>query len=292
MFMPGKIGSSQNIYGRIGFCCTTALGDEVAASPKPGLVDRINSGAHTDMNYFTFIKSIQAISPFFSVFAEMGSNFECIDAATLAKIRPLGVECEKAMFKATEGVNTHKGAIFSLSILATAAGFCYKSLHCLFSDTVCNTAAVIAKESGKDFEADGCAGTLTKGLKIFNAYGIRGVRGEAASGFYSARKYGLPVIKKLSKQGYCKNDIYMQALLNLIANVTDTNVISRCGIRMVNWVQAEAREALRRGGALTPSGRRNLTALDGKFTENNVSPGGCADLLSVTILLYMLEKIL
>lgn len=281
-----------SIYDKIGTCCISALLSEVSASPKPGLVDRLSCGAHNDMDFLTFTESIAAISPYFTKFAEIGGSLASIDDSSLSKIRPLGIECEKSMFKAANGVNTHKGAIFSIGIIAAAAGFCCKSLNNLSADAVCNAAALIAKESENDFLLSSEEVNMTKGRMLYSAYGIRGIRGEAASGFYSVRKYALPVIRDLFEKGYYgKNDIYLQVLLNLMTQVVDTNVISRCGIEAVEYLKKSAEKVLHMGGALTPEGREELFRMDREYTKRNISPGGCADLLSAAITLYTLEKI-
>jgi len=280
-----------DIYGKIGECCISALLSEVSASPKPGLVDRQSNGAHKDMDFITFTDSILAISPYFSRFAEAGSSLGPIDDRALSRLRPLGIECEKAMFRATGGVNTHKGAIFSLGLLSAAAGYCHHVLYDLSADTVCNTAGAIAAAAERDFLLPETA-VMTKGLELYKAYGIRGIRGEAASGFRSVRRYALPVMGELlAEGGYSKNDIYLQVLLHLMSHVEDTNVISRCGIDAAEYVKGSAINVLFMGGALTPQGKKELLRMDEEFIKKNISPGGCADLLSVAITLQLLEEL-
>ncbi len=283
--------TAVNISERVGICCEQALLFEVSVSPKPGLVDRVGNGAHTDMDFYTFIDSITAISPYFKGFAEIGRGLSRIDASTLDMLKPLGIECEEAMFTATMGVNTHKGAIFSLGILAAAAGYCYSTYRELSPEKICNAAGVIAKASEKDFLLTDTSVPMTKGRELYLSYGIRGVRGEAASGFLSVRKYALPVMRELFSVGaYCRNDVYLQVLLNLMANVVDTNVIARCGIEVMEYVQNSAKTVLALGGALTPEGRQELFKMDEEYIKRKISPGGCADLLSVAIMLHLLEN--
>lgn len=281
--------SNISIYDKIGDCCVSALISEVSATPKPGLVDRLNSGAHKDMDFNLFIVSVEAIAPYFKKFAEIGGGLDSIDEFSLGKLRPLGIECEKAMFRVTQGVNTHKGVIFSIGIISAAAGFCYKTQKSLNIETICSVAGKIGKESDKDFYNEDRE--MTKGKQLYYAYGIRGVRGEAASGFLSVRNYALPVMNKLINEGYDENDINLQVLLNLMANVTDTNVISRGGIDGALYQKSSARKALDMGGALTPEGKKQLYKMDNDYIKRNISPGGCADLLSAAITLHSLENI-
>ncbi|WHH61195.1 triphosphoribosyl-dephospho-CoA synthase CitG [Petroclostridium sp. X23] len=283
----------MNINERIGTCCVSALLYEVSVYPKPGLVDPLTNGAHQDMNFFTFISSIAAISHYFTRFAEYGRLLAHIDDTTLSKIRPLGIECEEAMFKATNGVNTHKGAIFSLGIIATAAAYCYKTKQYVSADMICDVAGAIAQAAQKDFSTPSDSLAMTKGRKLYAAYGIKGIRGEAASGFYSVRMYALPVMKNLfSYDMHSKNDIYLETLLHLMTKVEDTNVISRCGIHMMEYVRSSANKVLGLGGALSVQGKDELIRMDQEYTKRNISPGGCADLLSVAIALDHMEKLL
>ena len=100
-----------------------ALRSEVWLTPKPGLVDSINNGSHSDMDLPLFLRSIDAITPWLHQFYALGQqDFLQPRQAMLMRIRPTGIACEQAMFCATQGVNTHKGGIFSLGLLCTAAG--------------------------------------------------------------------------------------------------------------------------------------------------------------------------
>ena len=100
-----------------------ALNQEVTTTPKPGLVDGNNTGAHKDMDIRHFFASANALRPYFCDCAEQGFLTRDLPGTeTLAAIRPLGLEAEQTMLKATRGVNTHKGAIFSLGILCAALG--------------------------------------------------------------------------------------------------------------------------------------------------------------------------
>lgn len=276
----------------IGRACADALMAEVSATPKPGLVDRDNSGAHRDMDYSTFMDSIDAIAPAFPIFARVGMELSTPDGLSLSRIRPAGVRCEQVMFDATKGVNTHKGAIFSLGIIAAAAGYCFAVRHDMTADTICEVAAVIAGSAQADFEAPLPPGEpMTKGRELYARYGMRGIRGEAADGFPSVRAL-LPELRRLMREGeHSVNDIHLQILLGLMASVDDTNVAARCGMEAVERLHTAAKRVLAAGGALTDRGLLLLRELDSTFIEQNISPGGCADLLSVAVTLHSMEQI-
>lgn len=278
-------------HEKIGLNCILALQEEVDATPKPGLVDTLNSGAHKDMDYSTFIASIEAIGPYFTLFSRSGADLETIDHTSLEVLRPLGIQCEKAMYKATDGINTHKGAIFSLGILAASAGYCQNSLGYVTVEDICNVSKTIGVTSLKDFEKSPTGDSITSGHRIYSKYGIEGVRGEAASGFKSVRKYALPLMEELfKKETYSKNDVYIQVLLHLMCNVVDTNVIARKGLDAVGFVQNSAAEVLKSGGALTKTGCIKIMEMDNEFISRNISPGGCADLLSAAIFLHSITS--
>lgn len=282
---------NKTLAVRIGSLCGLSLLCEVSTTPKPGLVDRNNSGAHHDMDYNTFMESIEAISPAFVLFAEAGMAMEQLDENSLAIIRPAGIRCEKAMFAATGGVNTHKGAIFSLGIIAAAAGHCAAYKHDLSAETVCSAAAVIARSAQKDFDNLPPGEPMTKGRELYMKYGMRGIRGEAADGFPSVLTV-LPEFRLLVAEGvHSANNICLQALLRLMTVVEDTNVAARCGPDAVKLMHSEAERILAAGGALTERGMVMLHNLDTSFIKKNISPGGCADLLSVIAALYRIESL-
>ena len=103
---------------RIGETAQRALLNEALTTPKPGLVDRENSGAHRDMDLFSFAGSACTLRSYFEDCAGIGA-----EGADFMRLRYAGLEAEDKMFAAAK-VNTHKGAIFSLGILCCAAGFC------------------------------------------------------------------------------------------------------------------------------------------------------------------------
>lgn len=241
-----------------------ALEREVLLTPKPGLVDAANNGAHTDMSKDTFLRSAAALEPWLLRMAERGkASLEESPAQLLATLRPMGLRAEEDMYAATEGVNTHKGALFSLGLLCAACGRLEAQNRPLTAENLCDlaaqmTAGITAREMGA---------TDTHGLKAHAAYGAKGVRGEAESGFSSVRELALPYLKQ-------ENGSYL-ALLNLMAHVRDTNVLHRAGEVGLQWLQSRANVLL--DDFSIPA----LEQLDRECIERNISPGGCADLLAI-----------
>ncbi len=105
---------------------------EVSVTPKPGLVDKSNSGAHNDMNFYTFLASASALSQGLYEIADLAGNWRTDSLRALFdSIRPIGINMEKAMFEATGGVNTHKGMIFNMGILVAAAAYLISKKSCV-----------------------------------------------------------------------------------------------------------------------------------------------------------------
>ncbi|MEY8416617.1 triphosphoribosyl-dephospho-CoA synthase CitG [Tissierella praeacuta] len=267
---------------------------EVSATPKPGLVDRENSGSHNDMDFFTFLSSSIVLSPYFYECSMAGIKFQEDDYKFLLNnIRPIGIEAEKNMFCTTNGVNTHKGLIFSLGIIATAAGnlFKKKNTEQLDSREICSLIKSMSKDLTEELYHLDQKDNLTYGERLYKKYGVKGIRGEVESGFATVTKYSLPVFKELIRENkYHINHILVQVLLHLISNTEDCNILGRNNMETLKYAQEKAKEAIEVGGYLTPEGKRFVKQMDRDFVEKNISPGGAADLLAVTLMLYYLEN--
>lgn len=155
-----------------------AMYREITLTPKPGLVDRDNSGAHQDMNFTVFMASIAAVAPWFSLFFNVGKETASLGGMqTLRAIRPTGLACEQAMFAATGGVNTHKGGIFSLGLLCAAAGRLSQRDEALTQRSLCNETRLICTGIVElELKKSGVA--KTKGEQLFQTFGFTGARGK------------------------------------------------------------------------------------------------------------------
>lgn len=266
---------------------------EVTVAPKPGLVDRFNSGAHRDMDIFTFIDSSLSLSTYFYDCVKLGYEFDGNDYTNILKaLRPIGIKAEEKMFMATNGVNTHKGLIFSLGIISAAAGTIYRKTNniCIHPLEMSNLVKEITKGLTEELLSLENKSNLTYGEKLYKKYGAKGIRGEVESGFSTVLKYSLPELKYLIEDTkYHINDILVNVLLNLMAKTEDSNILGRHDMETLNYVQENSQHALELGGYLTDEGRKYVKEMDKNFIENNISPGGSADLLAITIMLYMLE---
>ncbi len=276
---------------RIGSLVTRALLNEVDTTPKPGLVDRNNNGSHRDMTRQTFYDSAAALVQYWPDCFHIGVETASLSPEeTFTQLRSRGVAAEKEMLTATHGVNTHKGAIFLLGTICGAIGRLWQP------ETPMTSSEDICRESQRmvstTLRAEWAAlkesppTRLTAGERLYLQYGIKGARGEAESGFHRVLHTALPVLEKELDKGKSRNEAAVAALLALIAQDTDTNMIHRGGLDRARQASREAALRLQRD----PEDYMQIAAdLDTSFIAQNLSPGGCADLLSVTLFFHDLS---
>ena len=293
-------------------CALEALLLEVAATPKPGLVDRRNNGAHRDMNFYTFIRSALSLRPHFALMAQAGQDLAKKPPQELFNyVRILGLAAEKDMFAATNNINTHKGALFALGLLCASAGqACCRSADrsgwqpaalgqfvAQMSQGLCQreladlntlaaqatnatqaTGAVSLTNAEPDIKVRPTA-ALTHGQRMYLQYGACGARGQAESGFAQVIEKYLPYLRDLKKQQLDQDEILVRTLLLIGADLDDTNILNRVGATKAAWAK-EACAALHEHYT-----HEAACQLDDLFIKERISPGGSADLLSVTIFL-------
>ena len=265
-----------------------ALMYEVSVTPKPGLVDRNNNGAHRNMDFFKFIDSCSALVPYFHAFTMKGMRLKGTPGQLFQAVRYTGQAAEDAMFAATGGVNTHKGAIYSLGLICAAAGRLHRGKKKAGPGDVTALCSEMAKVSLKELEEKKSA-PETHGEAAFSRYGFLGVKGEAANGFPSVIHVAFPVLRGLLKQGVSYNDAGAVTLLHLIATVEDTNIAARTEKRTYAAVRRKVQnliDSVTDTDGLLCAARR----LDGEFIALNISAGGCADLLAIAFMLVFLYQ--
>ncbi len=265
-----------------------ALLYEVAATPKPGLVDRANSGSHADMDFFTFQRSAAALWPYFETCARIGMETAHLDpCATFDRLRSPGRLAEGEMLRSTGGVNTHKGAIFSLGIVCAALGRLSRDLWSKPEWVLYESGLMCAGLVSKDYVNLTPETARTAGQKLYLQHGVTGVRGQAEAGFPAALKVGLPKLEEGLANGLDLNDAGCAALLAMMAATVDTNLIHRSSYERQQKLALDTALLL----AQDPlPGKEALERLDRQFIEENLSPGGTADLLAMVYLLHFLKE--
>lgn len=276
----------------IGIRAWQSLLEEVYTTPKPGLVDLYSAGAHTDMDVGTFEKSAQALKPYFIQMARQGISLRCSPKELFRQIRKTGIAAEQAMYRATGNVNTHKGLIFTLGIFCAAAGRClgeYGEIteHLLQKIQLMMTGEILTAELLAIKEKT----AVSNGEKNYCYYGTAGIRGEAIQGYPVIWKYALPAFRQGIAGSRDRNLVKLQTLFILMSCTEDSTIISRHNPNVLRKVQKDAAEFLERGGAYRDDIDvwRELIAMDKEYISRNISAGGCADLLAVTV---FLDKIL
>lgn len=259
-----------------GFCADTlgltahfALERELRTTPKPGLVDENNNGAHADMDVPLFLKSAASLVPYFQTAVMLG-----LKDAGMEPLREAGLAAERAMFSATRGVNTHKGMIYSMGLLLYGMG---KSLDS-GGDAIRHAAALAATDAEARL-AHAKAYRDTNGGAVYAKTGACGAVGEAAGGFphavFCADRLTFYRDAGIENAGAL-------ALCDTMAVLEDTNLLHRGGPEGLARVQSEAKRI-----AALPAQKRleALRALDAELIQSNLSPGGSADMLALAYLL-------
>ncbi len=273
----------ENCYAdHIAAMATRALIYEVGTTPKPGLVDQANSGAHHDMDFFTFIDSSAVLTPYFRDMVLRGMAHAGEIKTILPALRLPGIWAEEKMLAATNGVNTHKGVIFSLGIFCAAIGYLKNAEIPLLEETLFDACSAIARETITELDpTQQEKNSTTHGLDAYARFGITGIRGEAAAGYPHVRQHGLPALRRSVEQGHSINNAGVVALLHLMAHVQDTNIVSRAGPEVLGKIQQEVSRFLQSEDDMAAT-LEYAKKLDSSFIRENISPGGSADLLALT----------
>jgi len=266
-----------------------AMLTEVNLSPKPGLVDRYNCGAHKDMALEDFHRSAAAIRGWLPRFVEFGACSAGLpEVDVMTGLRPLGIACEAAMLRATAGVNTHKGSIFSLGLLCAAIGRLHQQQRPVTAENLCHMAAAFCRGL-TERELRRNNRQQTAGQRLYRQLGLTGARGEAEAGYPLVLRHALPHYQTLLAQGIDQELALLDTLLLLMACNGDTNVAARGGAEGLCWLQQQAKTLLSRGGIRQPADLVHLHHFNQQCVARNLSPGGSADLL---IVIWFLARIL
>ena len=247
-----------------------SLEQELELTPKPGLVDTHDNGSHPDMDYIMMQRSISSLRLYFVRLATMGFNTPSLNPKDL---KDIGIEAEQAMMDATGGVNTHRGALFSMGLAVVAA------CHVLglgggldffehWSVTVAGMASLMP------------GGNSTHGASIRKLHRVTSALDLARIGYMPLLNSWLPFYCDHYNEEYAKH----KTLLLIISELDDTNVIHRVGYEMAQQVKHEARQLLEN---FTMEG---LEQMNERFIAANISPGGAADMLSLTFFLSTFFK--
>jgi triphosphoribosyl-dephospho-CoA synthase len=265
----------------IGRAAIRALYAELALHPKPGLVSPLDSGSHDDMDMTTFMRSLFALRGYYRDIAAAGAR-----GADFATLQALGIAAEQRMLAATGGVNTHRGAVFGLGLLTAAAGWLRRTGKPLDGQAL---GRVVATLWGGDIMAASPRAPDSNGAQAIRRYGVRGARQEAAEGFPTLVKVALPTLARTFDILDCEERAMVQTLFALMATLDDTNLLHRGGSEGLDFVQAEARRFLDRGGVFRSDWRAGAVAVHHACVARRLSPGGSADMLAAAWFVHSLR---
>lgn len=269
---------------RIARFAVRSLYQELALHPKPGLVSFCDNGAHRDMNAATFVRSLFSLRGYFVAIAAAGMR-----DAGFAELQQLGLAAESRMLRATRGINTHRGAIFSHGILAAAAG-CAAARNIVPSDE--NLCAIVTENWSRDLRAIAIASAATPshGQMMAARHGATGARGEALQGFPSVFDIALPALRSALDCGADTSEALLHTFFVLLAETTDTNVLFRGGAEGLRFIQTRAGDFLECGSVFEPGWQQRAESLHRQCSIQNLSPGGCADLLAAAWFVHQLQS--
>ncbi|MRW85955.1 triphosphoribosyl-dephospho-CoA synthase MdcB [Pseudoduganella sp. FT26W] len=292
-----------------------SLHAELCLYPKPGLVSPVDSGSHDDMDAGTFMRSMFALRHYFRKICLAGLN-----DAPFAQLKQLGIAAEATMLKATRGINTHRGAIFSLGLLCATAGRARAqgtpmtpaalraAMLIRWGEELAMHAAPAANEAApippsrtqlRDGKAKAAtvpaqevvAEPLSNGLRVASRYAVSGAREEGALGLPSVFEVGVPALLAARARGATVTEERVDTLYTLMAHISDSNVYHRAGPQGAQIVRDHAECFLAQGGTAHANWREEAVASHHVFMRHRLSPGGAADLLAACCLVQSIATL-
>lgn len=271
--------TEKKIAAIIGRLAVRSLYEELALTPKPGLVSLIDNGSHHDMDARSFYRSLFTLRHYFVEICQAG-----MQEAPFAVLQQLAIRAEARMLQATQGVNTHRGAIFCLGMLSAAIAACKVQGCILTAATIQATllrhwgAALIEHSHGNDIGSHGQIVAAT--------HAVSGAREEAARGYPALFSVALPVFSATLAAGRNLRCAKVDTLFTLMLHIHDTNVYYRGGSSAAELVQQHAQAFIDAGSSAAPDWQARAAASHRCFVARGISPGGAADLLAATCLLH------
>jgi len=249
--------------------CKHSMMLELDLHPKFGLVTKKTSGSHKDMNYGLLEKTQDVIIPYLVDMFEIGYTNSIKDI--YSKIKKIGLKADEKMLEFTKGVNVYKGVIFSLGIICAAFGYKMNNLV-MKSHSILNISKDISKSVMNEYTLHD-----TFGSKAYKEHMIGGARLEAHSGFPNVKEAALMI-------NNFDNDTLLKALVHLIINLEDTVLLKRAkNLDKYYDIKLEFSN-------LDINNIDDVNKLDKKMIDQNISFGGCADILICALFIKIIQK--
>jgi triphosphoribosyl-dephospho-CoA synthase len=324
---PGQpSGLAQRRFaGEVARLAVGSLHAELCLYPKPGLVSLVDSGSHHDMDASTFMRSLFSLRRYFKAICLAG-----LHDAPFSQLKQLGIAAEAAMLKATHGVNTHRGAIFSLGLLCATAGraraqgtpMTPAALRATMlirwgEDLAMHAGAATGTGTGTTAAAAAAPTTTaahptmpampampamptapttptpatSNGLRVAARYAASGAREEGALGLPSVFEIGVPALQASRARGATMTMARIDALFALMAHISDSNVYHRAGPDGARTVKLHAQRFLEAGGTANRHWHEQALESHRLFVQRRLSPGGAADLLAASCLVQSISAL-
>lgn len=249
----------------LSYLAVQSIKAELDTTPKPGLVDKADNGAHSDMDYNLMLKSIYSLHPYFTKLSCLAYNEDVIN---IDKIKTIGIEAEKQMLFTTNGVNTYKGALFSMGLVLYAASYLCQQRDKVQEQQLQKTIKLLSTKFSQPDD--------THGKKVIEKHNIKGALNSAIDGYPLLFDEWLPFFIKHKNEEHS----LIKLLLFIMTNLDDTNIYYRKGEEVVAHVKQQAQEIL--DDFLID----RVEKLNREFVKENISPGGAADMLSLTLFIH------
>lgn len=282
IFAAPRLPSKQQQGAWLVSLACQALTAEAELTPKPGLVDRRGSGAHADLSLAIMKRSALTIEPYLCQMAFISSRARPSQSLR-EQLARIGRAAERAMLTATGGSNSHKGAIWILGLLISAAAM-------QIEDEARASAIAATAKTIASFQDRAAPRLVSHGDLVAKKHGVMGARGEALSGFPHVVHIGLPMLHSRRATGATESVARLDTLLSIMSSLDDTCLLFRGGETALRTAKEGAIEIARAGGSGTAIGRWHLQRLDQQLLELHVSPGGSADLLAASLFLDAVER--
>ncbi|NVD69847.1 triphosphoribosyl-dephospho-CoA synthase MdcB [Duganella sp. BJB1802] len=269
----------RSFAGDVARMAVGSLHAELCLYPKPGLVSPVDTGSHDDMDAQTFMRSLFSLRHYFKKICLAGW-----DDAPFARLKQLGIEAEAAMLKATHGINTHRGAIFSLGLLCATAGRARAQGTPMTPAAL--RAAMLIRWGGELAMHAAPPEENSNGLRVAALYAVSGAREEGALGLPSVFDIGVPALQAARARGARMTHARIDTLFTLMASINDSNVYHRAGPQGAQAVRAHAQRFIDLGGTANAEWHAEALASHREFVRQRLSPGGAADLLAASCLVH------
>ena len=267
---------ARAFFERIEEIFLQSLKDELDLTPKPGCVDGLGSGPHADMDYDVFLMSISSLKGYFFEIM-MASNCDKSFEEIFNLIRPIGIKYEKIMYEHTSGINTHKGAIFTLGIVASAIGKLYYDNKYITNELICDYVKKLCTNIFDDFNKKEMQDS--NGMRIYQKNSKHsGIRYEAKNGFRTA----------LDAYDFYKNTRdFLKTYIYIVSTLDDTTTINRVGESGLAFSKNYAKNVLNSNNF-----KDEIKAMDEVYTMKNISTGGCADTIELVYFFKLMDDFL